>query len=80
MLCRFKTFDHSKNDLVQAGTQYANFLIPMQKIDLTRPCDVCGKMIGGSFKYCPKCNIYDPIIFILGFIVLLQGKTKDRAS
>ena len=30
----------------------------MEKVDLTRPCDACGKMIGGFFKYCPKCNIY----------------------
>ncbi len=27
-------------------------------IDLTRLCDACGKMIGGSFKYCFKCQIY----------------------
>lgn len=27
-------------------------------VDLSRPCDACGKMIGGGFKYCPKCQIY----------------------
>jgi hypothetical protein len=27
-------------------------------LDLSRPCDACGKMIGGGFKYCPKCQIY----------------------
>jgi DNA-directed RNA polymerase subunit RPC12/RpoP len=27
-------------------------------VDLTRPCDACGKMIGGGFKHCPKCQIY----------------------
>ena len=30
----------------------------MKNVDLTRPCDACGKMIGGSFKHCPNCNIY----------------------
>ena len=29
----------------------------MEKLDLTRLCDACGKMIDGFFKYCPKCNI-----------------------
>ena len=27
-------------------------------VGLSRPCDACGKMIGGGFKYCPKCQIY----------------------
>jgi hypothetical protein len=27
-------------------------------IDLTRPCDSCGKIIGGGFKHCPECQIY----------------------
>jgi hypothetical protein len=25
---------------------------------LARPCDACGKPIGGGFKRCPKCDIY----------------------
>ncbi|TRO52562.1 hypothetical protein E2P61_03470 [Candidatus Bathyarchaeota archaeon] len=25
---------------------------------LARPCDACGKPIGGGFKRCKKCNIY----------------------
>ncbi|MCW4053592.1 MAG: hypothetical protein NWE84_01550 [Candidatus Bathyarchaeota archaeon] len=24
---------------------------------LARPCDACGRPIGGGFKHCPKCNI-----------------------
>jgi hypothetical protein len=27
-------------------------------VDLTLPCDACGKMIGGSFHFCPKCKIF----------------------
>jgi len=27
-------------------------------LDLSRPCDACGKFIGGGFKHCPKCQIY----------------------
>jgi len=30
----------------------------MPNEDLTRPCDACGKPIGGGYKHCPKCNIY----------------------
>ena len=30
----------------------------MTNLDLTRPCDACGGMIGGGFKQCPKCQIY----------------------
>ena len=25
--------------------------------DLNRPCDACGKPIGGGYKHCPKCKI-----------------------
>jgi hypothetical protein len=25
---------------------------------VARPCDACGRAIGGGFKRCPKCNIY----------------------
>jgi hypothetical protein len=25
---------------------------------LARPCDACGKPIGGGYKHCPKCNIW----------------------
>ena len=28
------------------------------KEDLSRPCDACGKPIGGGARYCPKCKIY----------------------
>jgi hypothetical protein len=27
-------------------------------VDLSRPCDSCGKSIGGAGKHCPKCQIY----------------------
>jgi len=27
-------------------------------IDLSRPCDACGRMVGGGVEYCPKCQIY----------------------
>jgi hypothetical protein len=27
-------------------------------LDLSRPCDACGKPIGGGLKRCPKCQIY----------------------
>ena len=26
--------------------------------DLTRPCDACGKPIGGGYHHCPKCKIH----------------------
>jgi len=29
----------------------------MQDENLSRPCDACGKPIGGGYKYCPSCNI-----------------------
>jgi len=35
-----------------------NFSSSIVMLDLTRPCDACGKMIGGGFKRCPKCQIY----------------------
>jgi len=25
---------------------------------LARPCDACGRLIGGGYKCCPKCNIW----------------------
>jgi len=30
----------------------------MYVVDLTRPCDACGKPIGGGFHHCPKCDIW----------------------
>jgi hypothetical protein len=27
-------------------------------VDLSRPCDACGKYIGGGFHCCLKCKIY----------------------
>ena len=27
-------------------------------VDLSRPCDACGGMVGGAAKYCLKCQIY----------------------
>jgi len=27
-------------------------------VDLSRPCDSCGDMIGGAGKCCPHCQIY----------------------
>ena len=27
-------------------------------VDLSRPCDSCGRMIGGGFYCCTKCKIY----------------------
>jgi len=27
-------------------------------VDLTRPCDACGRYIGGGYYHCPKCKIY----------------------
>ena len=37
-------------------------------VDLTRPCDACGKIIGGGFKHCLKCNIY--LCFLCGYKLL----------
>jgi hypothetical protein len=42
-------------------------------LDLSRPCDACGKMIGGGFKHCPKCQIY--FCFLCG-IELLYSQNK----
>jgi hypothetical protein len=36
----------------------------LSKEDLRRPCDACGKPIGGGYKHCPKCNIY--LCFLCG--------------
>jgi len=27
-------------------------------VDLSRPCDACGKYVGGGVHSCPKCQIY----------------------
>jgi RNA polymerase subunit RPABC4/transcription elongation factor Spt4 len=27
-------------------------------MNLSRPCDACGKTIGGGYKHCPKYNSY----------------------
>jgi hypothetical protein len=27
-------------------------------IDLARPCDACGRLVGGGYSVCPKCKIY----------------------
>jgi hypothetical protein len=27
-------------------------------VDLTRPCDDCGNIIGGGYHFCPKCQFY----------------------
>ena len=32
---------------------------------LAKPCNACGKSIGGDYKHCPKCNIY--LCFICGY-------------
>jgi len=41
--------------------------------DLSRPCDSCGKPIGGGYSYCPKCKIY----FCLCCSIVLQNITKE---
>jgi hypothetical protein len=30
----------------------------MEKVDLTGPCDACGKQPVGGGAHCPKCNIH----------------------
>ncbi len=30
----------------------------MEEVDLTRPCDACGKRVGGGEHYCTKCHIH----------------------
>jgi hypothetical protein len=32
-------------------------MVAMVKEDLTRPCDACGKPVGGGYRKCKKCNI-----------------------
>jgi len=38
---------------------------------LTRECDACGKVCGGGFRYCPKCNIC--LCFCCGLLMLKAG-------
>jgi len=42
-------------------------------VDLTRPCDACGKIIGGGFHLCSKCQIY--LCFLCSYKLLsVQNK------
>lgn len=45
----------------------------LNEVDLTRPCDGCGRPIGGAFHYCPKCTIY--FCFYCG-VCLINAGTK----
>jgi hypothetical protein len=39
---------------------------------LVRPCDACGKPIGGGYKRCPKCDIY--LCFYCRFVLVRVQK------
>jgi len=41
------------------------------EVDLTRPCDGCGKPIGGGFHHCPKCDIW--FCFYCGICLINAG-------
>ena len=41
-------------------------------VNLSIPCDACGKMIGGGFHCCLKCNIY----FCFNCLILLETNMK----
>ena len=45
----------------------------MTDVNLSRPCDACGKPIGGGYKHCPKCNIY--LCFMCRYT--LQSKSNE---
>ncbi len=40
--------------------------------DLSRPCDGCGRFIGGGYRFCPKCKIF----FCIGCGVTYQATVK----
>jgi len=42
-------------------------------VNLSRPCDACGKFIGGGFKHCPKCQIYFCFL-CLSYLTNFQNK------
>jgi DNA-directed RNA polymerase subunit RPC12/RpoP len=42
------------------------------KEDLARPCDSCGKPIGGAYYKCPRCKIY--FCFFCGTQLMLNIK------
>jgi hypothetical protein len=41
-------------------------------VDLRRPCDACGKAIGGGFEHCKKCDIW--FCFICGIMLMYYTK------
>ena len=43
--------------------------------DLSRPCDACGKPIGGGYRKCLKCNIY--FCFCCGNQLMLSSKENS---
>lgn len=51
---------------------WLTILFMPNEADLTRPCDACGKPIGGGFKHCPKCNIW--FCFFCGADLMLKQK------
>jgi DNA-directed RNA polymerase subunit RPC12/RpoP len=48
----------SRFDSLFIRTHLTNVLSLMQNIDLTRPCDACGRTPVGGGARCLKCNIY----------------------
>lgn len=42
-------------------------------INLSRPCDACGKYVGGGVHHCPKCEIYLCFYCVIQ-IIYEQGK------
>jgi hypothetical protein len=39
---------------------------------LSRPCDACGKPIGGGYRHCPKCKIY--FCWYCGIVLMQNSK------
>ncbi len=44
----------------------------MLRADLSRPCDACGKPIGGGSRVCPECKIH--FCFYCGNELMLSQK------
>ena len=51
--------------------------VDLPDVDLSRPCDACGKMIGGGFHHCPKCKIYY-CFYCLNKLIDLQKKIPAK--
>ena len=46
--------------------------------NLARPCDACGKPIGGGYRKCKKCNIY--LCFYCGNQLMLSMLNPKEPS